>query len=352
MKNEYWTYGILGVAAVGFVAYWRTRPRPLTEDEYEAVRAAPIANLEDDPFPLSPKYMKPRDPMMLEGYITESQPVYGAPYSPGRAWVDTPDGLILPIDFSDPREMNTPNKPAGHTPKTPKQGRQPMRLGTANIKNFPDMPTGKVQADGRKMGSLTTIWGGQEITPNEDSGPIMEALGENWGILFSGNETPIFYRKDKWNVGNLFDISLGDRGGIPLSARNSAITSAVFRSEARPGLSPFAVVNCHLMRNFATSSAKERAQWKIEYGHLKEVVAHHYKNGRTVFVVGDTNNRLTPFPANGGRWLAGNGRLDKIGILRHPQSVRITRTNGNPNGEIHTLNSDHDGFVIDVELDG
>jgi hypothetical protein len=357
MKNEYWAYAAVGSAAALYVLYKRTKPRPLTEDEYEAVRRAPAANLEADPFPLSPRYVKPvtPDPLALEGYISESQPVYGAPYNPGRTTIVEPANLMLPVDYSRPLGrlngvVNTPNDPTGSKQiETVKKGRQAVRIGTANIKNFPDMVPAKVQADARKMASLTTIWGGQEITPGEDSGPILAAMGPHWGILFGRRETPIFYRSDRWHVSDMFEIDSGDRAGIPLSPRNSAVTSAVFQSVARPGLPPFAVVNCHLMRHLRP---REIQQWNVEYANLVQVVRHHTRQGRSVFVVGDTNNRLTQFPGKNGKWLVGNARIDKIGFVGVKESVRIVRTNGNPAGEIHALNSDHSGLVYDGELDG
>ena len=57
-----------------------------------------------------------------------------------------------------------------------------MRLGCANIRNFPDMTPEKVRADGKEMGSLCDIWGQQENDPGEDNPQVAQALGPDSAV--------------------------------------------------------------------------------------------------------------------------------------------------------------------------
>lgn len=349
-KNTQWA---LVTAAIGGAAYFaiRNKRAPITEEEAEFLRPAPVSRLERDPFPLSPEYIVP-NPMKDEGYVTEAIPVYGSPYGANRN-PGTPQTYAFPYaansDLPQLGELITPTSTA---PKPPKPApvltnRIPdMKLGTANIRNFPDMAKPKVRADAKKMGQVCTIWGGQEIEPGEDYSVVLDGLGNNWRGLFGDRTTPIFFRSDKWKPEDLHQIFL-PRGNLPLTSKSASITSAYFKSVDRPDVG-IAVVNCHLITHGPAQKDRRtrRELWGQEYRKFQAVVNYHLQKGRSVAFVGDFNSTIVAPPVRGARWVM-NGGIDKIGFVNSPRGV-ILRPRGG--GEIHALNSDHNGRTISLQV--
>lgn len=235
-----------------------------------------------------------------------------------------------------------------------------MKLGTANIKNYPDMTEKQVRADAKEIASYVTIWGGQEITPKEDSLPILQAMNEAgakyghfWNIIGGKSETPLFYRSDLWKPSLKRVKYLPNRMDFKLTPKNSAITSALFTSIKQPGVPPFAVVNCHLItdgRHGEGGMEKRLIQWDIEYDMWAEGVKYYVDKGvKFVFPMGDTNNADTAFPSPRGQWIIGATAIDKIGVRRKRTSTGTANAHVNNSARVE-INSDHDLLFVDMDL--
>jgi len=225
-----------------------------------------------------------------------------------------------------------------------------MIIGTANIKNFPDMSRTKVQADGKKMSSICDLWGMQENNPVEDLPAIMDVLGDDWKTVHPGTDIPFLYRDSVFNLVESTKIVAPFEPVLPLTPRPRWITGAVFELKNRPGVQPFGVVNVHLIAggyngdNSPSDTARRIRQWDIEWLTAKSLLHTYREEGFTVFLLGDLNNPNPPKPIPNWRWLVGE-RLDKIGVSTNG-SVLVEE---NQNGTVD-LNSDHRGQWSNVWL--
>jgi len=227
-----------------------------------------------------------------------------------------------------------------------------MRIGTANIRDFPDMPAEKVAADGKEMGSLVHLWGGQEIAPmDNDFEVIMEALGPNWGSVHGDTATPIFYRNPVLNMLDAHKVQVPFDPVLPFTARPRIITGATFELDKWPAVPPFGVVNCHFIPGAynaknpgAPDVAARRRQWDIEFDHLKDFVTEYRERGLTVLVLGDFNHPRPPKPVANFTWLVG-ARLDRIGVT-NAGGVNVDEVEDG----VVELNSDHLGQWTRVRL--
>jgi hypothetical protein len=221
-----------------------------------------------------------------------------------------------------------------------------MKIGTANIKNYPDMPKKKVQADGKEISSLTDIWGMQENNPTEDLPAIMEVLGPEWETMHEGTNVPIYYRKDKLKVISTDKTSAPFEPVLALTPRPRWITGAVFELKERAGVPNFAIVNCHLIAGGMNGPklAPRARQWGVEFTTLGEFITSFRKKGLTTFVLGDFNSPRPPKPVGNFTWLVGN-RLDRIGVT-NTGSVEVDETNDG----VVDLNSDHNAQWTQVIL--
>lgn len=228
-----------GILVAAYLVGKAMRPKPtLSIDAQEALAPAPFSTEGGASDNLTPTDLQnPWETLDLDIPATDGSGANilwdwtsgGKPTDPGRK-------------FHDPRR-----KPKHYRKGVPEQ----MRLGCANIKNFPDMSPEKVRADGKTVGSHCTLWGGQEINPGEDAPVVLKGLESNnapWAAVLTQFAEPIFYRTDLWEPFDEFFI----REEHPLSlpgphGLHDAITSAGFRSLKHPDLAPFAVVNCHLI---------------------------------------------------------------------------------------------------------
>lgn len=350
IKTEGWLV-IIGLAAVGsYAVYKKTRPRQLTPEELEFIRPAPFSDQGHDS-------LAPTDYQDYKG-----SGAIGLHYTPPEARSRYPMmGLWQPSNYVDPRyeytptegELNTPNQPVTQgalgnaTEQTTKglpEGSADMKLGSANIKNYPDMSKDKVAADARKIAGLVTIWGGQEIQPGEDTPVILDAMGHNWAALFQQTETPIFYRTDLWDASDLQSRHL-ERGSIPLVTKDSAVNGAQFKSK-KYRHKPFAVVNWHgipgaFHRHVGKGGLiKERQPvWRSEFATRQHVCSYYQQKGTSPFFIGDDNHDNCPMVLAGGKWICAY-RIDRIGFKHVPGGATFSVW-GNPLGNHVTLNSDH-----------
>jgi hypothetical protein len=221
-----------------------------------------------------------------------------------------------------------------------------MRLGSANIQNFPDMSPADVVADGKTMAGLTDIWTMQENEHGEDSVAIMRALGSAWGIAHEDTALPIFYRTSVMELIGTRRVISSFEPELPLTSRPRIITAAGFKIRRRPELKAFVVVNGHLIPGAYNGSQEDRrrTQWNIEFQDLRSFVADYKRKGRTVFVNADFNHPRPPKPVANFTWLVGE-MLDRIGV---------TTTGGVAVDEIADgvveLHSDHQGQWTRVVL--
>jgi hypothetical protein len=227
-----------------------------------------------------------------------------------------------------------------------------MRLGTANIRNFPDMPRWKVRQDGVEMSRRCDLWGGQEIDPGDDDFEvIMGNVSPNWGAIWGGTNIPIFYKKNEFILLEKRRVEVDFEPPLELTFRPRWITGGIFQSRTRQELNPFAVVNCHLIagaRNALDPNAEgveaRLRQYRTEWDALQDFMRGFRQDGLSIFLTGDLNDPTPEEPLTDFRWLAGE-RLDRVGFARG-KSVGFQL---NDTHEVQ-LNSDHNGQVADGVL--
>jgi hypothetical protein len=221
-----------------------------------------------------------------------------------------------------------------------------MRIGSANIQNFPDMPHADVVEDGRTMAAFTDIWAMQENEPGEDSVAIQRVLGSAWNVAHEDTALPIFYRPSVVELIGMRRTVSSFEPELPLTSRPRIITAAGFKLRRQPELKAFVIVNCHLIPG-AYNGAQEdrrRRQWQIEFDDLRNLVSDYKRKGRTVFVNGDFNHPRPPKPVRNFTWLVGE-KLDRIGV----STTGAVDVDEMADGTID-LNSDHQGQWTRVVL--
>lgn len=222
-----------------------------------------------------------------------------------------------------------------------------MKLGTANIRNFPDMRPELVAADTLTIMANTSLCGLQEIQPHEDTPVVLAQLGQRWGLVGGAYETPIIYNAHRWELLDHHAIPF-HRPRLPRpESVHGAVVSGVFRSVQRRKLPPFAVVNVHLV---AGGYNAERLpvvadRWRVEWGMYQDEALRLWRHGLSVFAVGDLNHPKPPKlrPHGSFTWLSPSlGGADHLGVLENGESVSMR----SPMNFRVPLNSDHDLRVI------
>jgi len=213
-----------------------------------------------------------------------------------------------------------------------------MKIGCANIKNFPDMSEKKVVADAKQMAELTDIWGMQENNPEEDDEPISKALGEDWDKVHGGTDIPIFFRKDVFRLVGARVHLMPFEPVLPLTPRPRNIVGATFKLRGRD-VPAFVIINSHFIAGAynGPKEAKRKKQWDIEWAHHTQFIGQYRRKGYTVFVMGDFNHPRPPKPTPNFTWLVGE-RLDRIGVTNTGDVVVEEMDDG-----VVALNSDHNG---------
>lgn len=216
-----------------------------------------------------------------------------------------------------------------------------MKLGTANVKNFPDMDPGKVAADTRTIMEHTSVAGLQEIQPGEDTPVVRQQLAPHWRIVGDNYETPIVWDSREWRLQASHSVAF-HRPRLPRPQNpHGAVTSATFSSVERPHLRPFAVLNAHLVAGGYNGPRILTIQdrWRTEWGIYQDMALHLWHQGLTVFAVGDLNNAHPPKlrPHGAFAWLSPMKGPDHLGQLEHESSVVM----GMPEHQAVPLNSDH-----------
>lgn len=223
-----------------------------------------------------------------------------------------------------------------------------MILGTANIKNYPDMPRRKVKADGLAVADVCDIWGQQENQPGEDAPAIAEALGKAWGVVGEHTDLPIWYRRDQYQCTGFEVFKMAWAGPeLELVPKPRLTVQGAFIRRDRPGVSEFVIHNNHLIAGGKNGPELPRRlrQWESEWTETCGWLDETKKTGRTVFFIGDFNHPNPPKPTRNFEWIAGE-RLDRIGATK----VGSVDWQVHDTGHID-LNSDHNAQWVRVGLD-
>lgn len=195
-----------------------------------------------------------------------------------------------------------------------------MYIGTANIKNFPDMPQAKVVADGLKMSRLTDLWGMQESDPDEDAPAILRALTKlqpdaSWAAAHIDTNVPIFYKQSVFTLTGRRKVIVPLEPDLPLVAKPRIIAGVSLRLVSRPRMDSFVVTNRHYIAGAynGPEQAPRVRQWDIEEEYDQAFVREYKLKGKTVFGLGDWNRPRPPKLTRNWQWLVGE-HLDKIGV--------------------------------------
>lgn len=229
-----------------------------------------------------------------------------------------------------------------------------MKLGTANVRNFPDMDAQLVAEDLATILHRTTVCGLQEIQPGEDSKVLaFLAAREGFGAIGLGLETPIVWDTDTWVMLDHRVLSF-DRPHMPRPQnRYGGVVSAVFRSVRHKLLPKFAVLNTHLVSGGYNGPKLPVVadRWRVEWGLYRDEAIRLVRQGLTVYAVGDLNNPRPPKlrPHEQFQWLTSQGRgPDHIGQLEALEGVHI----GTYDTSVVSLHSDHNLLVVSGPLRG
>lgn len=222
-----------------------------------------------------------------------------------------------------------------------------MRIGTANIRNHPDMPRPAVEADVHTVARRTSLCGLQEIQPGEDTPVVRYALPGHWGMFGGARECPIVWNAERWHLEDS-NLITWDRPKLSRPENPTpAITSCVFSSRRRPGLPRFAVVNTHLVAGGynAQRLPDVKVQWNVEWAQYVREVQRLHREGLTVYALGDFNRG--ELPGHHLHWYTPSGPPDHVGQLVSPRSVRMVEPEHTP----VLLNSDHKLHVLSGTLE-
>lgn len=202
-----------------------------------------------------------------------------------------------------------------------------MKLGTANIQNFPDMPARQVALDASVIAASCTLAGLQEIQPREDTPVVERALDDGWWMVGRHREVPVIGREDRWQLLDHWVVPF-DRPELPRPQnRHAGVVSVVVRSATKRHLPPFALVNTHLVAGGYNGDKDPRIQqrWDVEWGLYRDEALRLYRMGLSVFTVGDLNHprppqvgRVVPF-----QWLSPSGTPDHLGMVVNDASVTL-----------------------------
>lgn len=228
-----------------------------------------------------------------------------------------------------------------------------MKLGTANIRNFPDMTHRQVAQDVGVVASSCTLAGLQEIQPGEDTLTVERTIGDGWWMVGRRLEVPVIGRKDRWKTLHHHVQSFDRPAGLPRPQNpHGGIVSVVVRSTRKPKLPPFAVVNVHLISGGMNGPKLPElaARWRVEWGMFMAECVRLWRNGLTVYPLGDLNNPHPPAPVPHSttqlEWLNPDGAPDHIGQLVNHASVMLDGCVS----ESIPLHSDHNLHVVSGPL--
>jgi len=231
-----------------------------------------------------------------------------------------------------------------------------LRVGTANIRNTPDLPRAQVREAARVCGKRADLVGFQEIAERADRLDVRVGLGESWRAtpLTNTTEDPIHYRIDLVHLMAEDEVPGGFQpSGAKLAHHGMAHVSpdryttwGMFRAANDPKIQ-FAVVNLHTVSKPTDPGASHHKwreeMWHIHYSKFAAMVNGFNDAGLTVLAVGDFNRLDVPKTDRDMRWAWKSG-IDKIGILKGKTPVSLIRVAS------YDTPSDHNLRVAKVAL--
>jgi hypothetical protein len=222
-----------------------------------------------------------------------------------------------------------------------------VRLGTANVQNYPDLSPAQVHQDVATIVEHTTVCGLQEIQVGEDTQVVQRTLPRHWRMIGATSACPIVLNARLYPIRDKRVIRV-ERPELPRAHVNPVleVTSVTLARHGRE----FAVVNTHLISGGYNGKRSKavRDQWDREWLVLEGEVHRLWHKGMTVFVVGDLNHPDPPEldPRSRFQWLTPTGRPDHVGQLNAKMSLQLEDSTH----QAVQLNSDHALQVVSGPL--
>lgn len=223
-----------------------------------------------------------------------------------------------------------------------------MKIGTHNIRNFPNLPRASVRKAAREIASISDICGLQEIREQQDKEDLKTAM-TGFKFVTLSERICQAYRAKKVKLSNK-----GPRGFVKTNDATKyypmlGFSIATYESIRRPKLGPFIVIAVHFPPEaFKVGAVKDRAlkrrDWNTNWEMLNDFCNRWQNRGYTVFVVGDFNNRNLPkLKVTHSRVLM-HDSLDYIIVCPGSIGVKVK------NRKTRHTPSDHRALAVNVRL--
>lgn len=210
-----------------------------------------------------------------------------------------------------------------------------LRVGTANIRNTPDLPRAQVRESARICGLRADLIGFQEIAEAADHMDVRVGLGSDFraAALTNKTEDPIHYRNTMLQIIPAGEVPGGfaptgaqlAHHGMAHVSPNRYTTWAMLRAVADPAIQ-FAFVNIHTVSKpfdlKATHHRWREEMWHIHYSKWAAMVNGFNDAGLTVLFGGDFNSSVVRKSDVDARWFWQSG-IDKIGVLPGKTPVHL-----------------------------
>lgn len=210
-----------------------------------------------------------------------------------------------------------------------------LRVGTANIRNTPDLPRAQVRESARVCGQRADLIGFQEIAEKADHMDVRIGLGGDFRAAPVTNHTedPIHYRSTAMELIPAGEVPGGFLpSGAQLAHHGMAHVSpdryttwAMLRAVGDHAIQ-FAFVNLHTVsKPFDTKATHHRwreEMWHVHYSKWAAMVNGFNDAGLTVLFGGDFNSTVVRKSDVDARWFWQSG-IDKIGVLPGKTPVRL-----------------------------
>ena len=222
-----------------------------------------------------------------------------------------------------------------------------FRMGSHNIRNYPDIPDRSVREAAKIAGSMADIIGFQEISEAADKLALQQSLPD-FKFVALAHRPPQGFNKEKFVL-----TKEGPRGFIPTTkslayiAPALGLTIATYKPRGSD-VNPFVVINVHFtpgaFRPGIDRMQERRRDWDKNYEILIATMKKWRNAGYTVFVMGDFNRPDMPLiPVPSFRWLHKDS-IDYIGVAEGNVKVKVEKTS------IKRTPSDHRAIAITGEL--
>lgn len=237
-------------------------------------------------------------------------------------------------------------------------------VGTFNIQNLTDLSRANTRKCAAMIGHQAAITGCQEtIEPGDNADLDAECPPSKFYHLGRDGENDLMVKKSRFTLvpnaelpGKVSDnsITLHLHGGLAHVSPSRTATRSIFYFRANKDLTPFAVINFHLVSGVYKGNDHLSWRRKSQKKAIAELQQHAEKlvaNGIPVFWMADTNwhssySGAMPKLAKGQRMLVNDG-IDKIGFI---PAKGMNWDLHMVSAERHPNPSDHDFRVANVEV--